>query len=74
LQEKVDQKLFKPNIFHPQLIEDWKTTMCDQLASITSDVDLILNIRFQVSCSVPRLMENDPYWILDITCWGANGK
>jgi hypothetical protein len=19
-------------------------------------------------------MENDPYWILDTTCWGANGK
>ncbi len=49
-------------------------TMCNQLASITTNVDMILSIRFQVSCSVPRLMENYPYWKLNTTRWGVNGK
>jgi len=29
LQEKVDHKLFKPNVFHPQLIKYWKIKMCN---------------------------------------------
>jgi hypothetical protein len=74
LQEKVDQKSLRPNILHPQLTEDWKTALCNQLASITTDADPILSIRFQVSCSVPRLMENDPYRRSDTTRWGVNGK
>ncbi len=74
LQEKVDHKLFKPNVFHPQLIKYWKIKMCNQFASIITNVDPILSIRFQVSCSVPKLMENDPYRRINITCWGVNGK
>jgi len=74
LQEKVNQELLRPNILHPQLTEDWKMTMYNQLASITIDVNLILSIRFQVSCNVPRPMGNDPYKRSDTTRWGVNGK
>jgi hypothetical protein len=48
--------------------------MCNQLVSITTNVDLILSIKFQVSCSVPRLMENDPYQKSNTTRHGVNGK